>query len=334
MPSINKMPGLEAEPLNAPSRSSPGKNSPSRTQRKQKKQTKAKAQRPGGKAGAIPLLPIRNETQAQVYQERTRVKDIRAKVQAATVIQRAFRRWLFNPNRPAPAAVRARPRRYEGQVGIDVDTQNKQQQIAALTIQLAWRQYIGRQAERRARQTSLNQSLERQMQRERQQRAVYGSNVPLVQWKPTLAPTVRPLEFRTLPSPAVTSFSMALTTYAEPFVHIQRHRLQRAEEMLRTRQMDAERRLAKTEERMRHVLSSTAQRPLSALGPLEESELEFDPQDRGGSGETGRFGYRNHSTYDAYREASMQYQQQQRRARVDPHEIVRQFQANRGMVAT
>ena len=85
---------------------------------------------------------------------------------------------------------------------------------------------------------------------------------------------------------------------------------------------------------MRHVLSSTAQRPLSALGPLEESELEFDPQDRGGSGETGRFGYRNHSTYDAYREASMQYQQQQRRARVDPHEIVRQFQANRGMVAT
>ena len=54
-------------------------------------QTKAKAQRPGGKAGAIPLLPIRNETQAQVYQERTRVKDIRAKVQAATVIQRAFR---------------------------------------------------------------------------------------------------------------------------------------------------------------------------------------------------------------------------------------------------
>ena len=55
------------------------------------------------------------------------------------------RRWLFNPNRPAPAAVGARPRRYEGQVGIDVDTQNKQQQIAALTIQLAWRQYIGRQ---------------------------------------------------------------------------------------------------------------------------------------------------------------------------------------------
>ena len=41
--------------------------------------------------------------------------------------------------------MRARPRRYEGQVGIDVDTQNKQQQIAALTIQLAWRQYIGRQ---------------------------------------------------------------------------------------------------------------------------------------------------------------------------------------------
>lgn len=84
--------------------------------------------------------------------------------------------------------------------------------------------------------TQALQLAERQSQRDDLQKRVYLSRVPRAQqWRPVPEPVARPAFLRTLPSPAVTSFNMALTTYSEPLVELQRERLRKAEELLKQR---------------------------------------------------------------------------------------------------
>eukprot|EP00730_Choanoeca_flexa_P014290 TRINITY_DN6199_c0_g1_i2.p1 TRINITY_DN6199_c0_g1~~TRINITY_DN6199_c0_g1_i2.p1 ORF type:complete len:1079 (+),score=236.47 TRINITY_DN6199_c0_g1_i2:90-3239(+) len=206
--------------------------------------------------------------QQTVRYERSRIQDIRAKIRAAQVIQRAYRRYkiqqqiaafddnpvrtkriakpvglddsnpLFNGTgltRPVVAPVRAK----EGKLGFTVDVTNKQQQVAALVIQLAWRKHFGAKMKNKAKDALSAQQellLLRQAHRAALQRQAYLARpAPAVQWRPTLQSTRRPAFLKTIASPAVTSFNMAQHTYKEPLMDLQQQRLKRAEELLRQR---------------------------------------------------------------------------------------------------
>eukprot|EP01147_Barroeca_monosierra_P002707 gene2707-8117_t len=309
LPSISNTPGLGVSSLATSIRTtiSPQHKKTSPTRKK-------RIQHP---TALVPNFPIRNDTQAQVLQERMRVKDIRSKIHAATLIQRAFRRWRLNPNREFlfSSNHRSKTMGYEGTIRAQIDVNNKKQQIAALTIQLAWRRYIGRKTSRSTIQQSRNTSSARQRRRQLQQKAVYGSSVPLFQWKPCLSRTARPIELLSLPSPAATSFSMALGTYAKPIIDVQRYRLKRAEALLRAKSQEAERRLLSTEYKMHLVLALAGHRPGSAiLDTIEENDL--DSQD---------------DVFEKEPRVQISSQPEQKTQRIDPYEILRQYQAKHGI---
>eukprot|EP00056_Hartaetosiga_gracilis_P012285 m.195543 g.195543 ORF g.195543 m.195543 type:complete len:1119 (-) comp13668_c0_seq6:1070-4426(-) len=238
---------------------------------------------------------FQTSSQRKVKGERTRVAGIRQKIDAARVIQRAIRRWLQyvhdNPNhrqqQHAQKGANGNPRgrykpnalpfggvkntrRYEGKINIEIDPENKEQQVSALTIQLAWRQYLTEKTQREAQENSPRT-------RSGQQAAVYLSEVPVFQWKPTLAPTVRPVEFRAIPSAAITSYNMALSTYTKPFAEIQKQRFQKAQSVLAQREKDAQKRLLETEHKLRS-LASLSMRPRTAADYDMTRSTSFDPE--------------------------------------------------------
>eukprot|EP00050_Salpingoeca_kvevrii_P014678 m.38845 g.38845 ORF g.38845 m.38845 type:complete len:1018 (+) comp5910_c0_seq1:136-3189(+) len=205
----------------------------------------------------------RPSVQHTVRKERRRVGDIRAVQRAAVTIQRAVRRWLalrqevregkrppmvqparFVPphSKQAQAPPKAKrvdekkrkaisssrtnlfppskPRLREQLIG---DPSNKQHQIAALTIQLAWRQALQRiRASQRAPRIRLlhhwSSEVRAVMRREQQQQVYLDQPRIIPQWKPKLARVDRPNYLRTLPSPAVTSFNFAIDTYYSPIL--------------------------------------------------------------------------------------------------------------------
>lgn len=206
------------------------------------------------------LSPMALRARQMAKQERERVRDIRRKVGAATRIQRAYRRWALAKLSPEYEAQRARRMRAartvdrsgEGASRIHLNPSDKRQQIAALTIQLAWRRYLSEQgtsgAKRRKRgagrnyararprrggpapaqplqlgrnQDDVARNLRNQIRME-QQRQAYARKPPAVTvWRPKPNAAARPAHFHAMPSPAITSFNMALTTYAEPFLELQ-----------------------------------------------------------------------------------------------------------------
>ena len=100
-----------------------------------------------------------------------------------------------------------------------MDGEQWQEQIAALTIQLAYRQYCRRKMANRAtrRQRVVHPwspTVIAGQQRERV-RSVYGTRQPFVQYEPhRRRPTDRPEYFKVIPSPAATSFQFALASYS------------------------------------------------------------------------------------------------------------------------
>eukprot|EP00055_Hartaetosiga_balthica_P012879 m.63951 g.63951 ORF g.63951 m.63951 type:complete len:1091 (+) comp8095_c0_seq1:189-3461(+) len=218
---------------------------------------------------------FQSPTQQRVKGERNRVAGIRQKIDAARIIQRAVRRWLNRPHdSPTIGKVAPKPRNpkrkqpYEGIIRISVDPRNKEQQVAALTIQLAWRQYLTEKTKEDAGRNGPRH-------RSDQQAAVYLSEVPIFQWKPTLSPTVRPIEFRSIPSAANTSYHMALSTYTKPFADLQKQRFQKAQSVLMQREEEAQHRLLETEHKLRS-LASLAHRPANydMSSPMDAS---FNP---------------------------------------------------------
>eukprot|EP00049_Salpingoeca_infusionum_P011058 m.190660 g.190660 ORF g.190660 m.190660 type:complete len:1154 (-) comp14825_c2_seq2:960-4421(-) len=279
--------------------------------------------------GSSLMLP-RRESQTRVSLERKRVNDIRHTLDAATTIQRAFRSWLFQ-GKPGgqkfQLALSKNPRIREGAVNIVVDPEDKQQQIAALTIQLAWRQHIGKlKAKGRKPRKQLSSSemaqQERQQKRLAMQQMAYTSATPVVQWKPTLMPSARPSDPWDGVSPAMLSFSNAMSTYTRPIIELQRQRLQQAEMRLKAKQTMAEQRLATTEEAMRRVMERVQLHDTAAPIP-EELDMDYADDDR-----------------DVFYQPSMaQLQEQQKQysrprpvgdaPRVDPYEIIRQYNQRR-----
>ena len=206
------------------------------------------------------LSPMALRARQMAKQERERVREIRRKVGAATRIQRAYRRWALAKLSPEYEAHRARRMRAaravdrsgEGASRIHLNPSDKRQQIAALTIQLAWRRYLSEQgtsgAKRRKRgagrtyararprrggpalaqplqlgrnQDDVARNLRNQIRME-QQRQAYARKPPAVTvWRPKPNAAARPAHFHAMPSPAITSFNMALSTYAEPFLELQ-----------------------------------------------------------------------------------------------------------------
>ena len=187
--------------------------------------------------------------------EMRRLEDIRHKMRAAEVIQRAWRRFkadssvrartsaqvtspavrpspVPSPARPSPGAtmhavapvpavmhVPPPPRRAKGRQDFShIDASNPKHQIAALTIQLAWRRYTRRLAVRARAHRGLALLFARRARRRVQQEQAYAP-MPLAElWHPVLVPVIRPPELM-LPSPAITSFNMAFDTYLTPLLH-------------------------------------------------------------------------------------------------------------------
>ena len=100
----------------------------------------------------------------------------------------------------------------------NIDRSNPKHQIAALTIQLAWRRYARRIAVRARAHRGLALIFARRARRQIQQQQAYAPMHVVDQWKPILVPVVRPPEF-SFPSPAITSFNMAFDTYLTPLLH-------------------------------------------------------------------------------------------------------------------
>lgn len=218
-----------------------------------------------GSGGRKPMLMLSSmfsaQARAAARQERLRLQHLRKKIRAAVIIQRCYRRWCRRKQQllAAGSFKRARPyalveRHQEGPSKLRLDPCDKRQQIAALTIQLSWRRFLSRQGlkMRAARQfyagdggaiprwamTACTQDDRavrlRHAIRLEQQRQAYLQPMPaVVTWHPQPVHMIRPLELQTMASPAAVSYNLALTTYAEPLLDVQRLRIADAERILR-----------------------------------------------------------------------------------------------------
>eukprot|EP00041_Stephanoeca_diplocostata_P027127 m.742593 g.742593 ORF g.742593 m.742593 type:complete len:1300 (-) comp23119_c0_seq3:98-3997(-) len=239
------------------------------------------------------------ENVSMVTGERRRRNLVRAKIEAAKIIQCAFRAWVAagrprpQTNTPSPSlsngrreraspavskrqpqshkadnrpfartgrsrarhvAPRASPSRLPHTSSVHEpygDVENSRHQIAALTIQLAWRQCLRRKARTRtlpdqqqhhprtparlsfvpprAPLTALSPEVlqVKQAVRQLQQIKIYSHVQPIMQWKPKLQRPKRPPEFK-LPSVSITAFNLAFDTYFPPEVK-ERFRLKNEE---------------------------------------------------------------------------------------------------------
>lgn len=263
--------------------------------------------------------------------ERRRVNLVRYKIDAARVIQRAYRRWvaLGKPKPPVPPPMP--PREWRSPKGAKVDTglykrqlqpvyprfpvvnsssvnnrkggrfaQNRnlnhirdtqETQIAALTIQLAWRKYLRRSGrsvpDGRQRRSRKGRSDENRyhlspevLAAKNQVRAMREYNIytmpqPIMQWSGRRQRNTRTLkkllpERRKLPSISVTAFNVALDTYFPPEV---RKRFEKKRKQLLRTEQDADEILARasaTKERLARLREEARGVPL----PLKK----LDPQ--------------------------------------------------------
>mmetsp|Transcript_27512 Transcript_27512/g.72324 ORF Transcript_27512/g.72324 Transcript_27512/m.72324 type:complete len:1369 (+) Transcript_27512:1-4107(+) len=199
-----------------------------------------------------------------VKSERRRMHIVRAKVEAARVIQKAFRQWvargkpkppkepkrrnhrggfvdtgLDRRNRPAKAAA---PTMYAAvsrsrdafDFDAELDMGDRKKQIAALTIQLAWRQHLRRRGFSRPAQTTLRNATKRRPRplqanspeviqakstiRKLRAAQVYTHRQPMMQWRPKRMAAVTRGPAVKIPSISITAFNLAFDTYFPPEV--------------------------------------------------------------------------------------------------------------------
>ena len=193
------------------------------------------------------------EDRVVVQRERVRKLTVRAKVEAAMVIQRCYRRWkarleaqaeLRKLNKPlirkdqTKYRLRRKSKLVNGPPPAWLDPADSHQQIAALTIQLAWRRHL-QHAPRPARATarpSVNApaptgqltrptggkifpwspGVQAEIRRA-QQNKVYANRLPPRAWRP-LPRRAAPAPGPPRPSPAVETFSKAFDTYAHNLI--------------------------------------------------------------------------------------------------------------------
>ncbi|XP_046555449.1 LOW QUALITY PROTEIN: inversin-like [Haliotis rubra] len=162
------------------------------------------------------ILSQKKEAQSKKQAEHERQKAIRRKQQAAVIIQTAWRRYRKRSTKltnqfasTARGAVRRRRLR--------TTEEEWERQIAALTIQLAWRKFFRKKL---LRQIHPNK---RQLQMwdpdviAAKQRAlvnqIYTEAIQAPFWHPTLKRQVRPFWHRLIPSPAALSYNFAVDQY-------------------------------------------------------------------------------------------------------------------------
>ncbi|GFR70404.1 inversin-like [Elysia marginata] len=144
--------------------------------------------------------------------ERKRKEEFQRKMEAATVIQRSWRRWkrhrdmLMDCSKMSVHKKRLRATQEEWE-----------RQIAALTIQLAWRKFFRRKL-LRALHPNRRQLLmwDPEIVALKQQALVhyiYNEHIEAPFWHPTLRPAIRPLWTRFIPSAAAVSYNFAVDQY-------------------------------------------------------------------------------------------------------------------------
>jgi hypothetical protein len=167
---------------------------------------------------------VNPDAQARARAERIRLNELRRKVHAARIIQRNYRSYMFRrrlPRRffkgqpvnrpiikasPAPAHKPKNTREYTVH----------EQEIAALVIQLAWRQHARRMLKVSPEDRLIRRSviLRKYLAaaRDTRLRMAYKTMVPQVHsWQPSLQSPTRTMV--DIPSPAITSFNMAVSIY-------------------------------------------------------------------------------------------------------------------------
>ncbi|XP_064646687.1 inversin-like [Lineus longissimus] len=159
------------------------------------------------------ILIKRQEKKEIVDAERMRQAEFRRKWKAAVVIQRCWRYYLyFKKGLMKKAADNIRTKR------LAAGEEEWYRQIAALTIQLAWRKYYRRKLMRsltpRSRHIMHMWDPEVIATKQRAMlRDIYCEELQVPVWHPKLHPPVRPSWFKYIPSPAALSFNFAVDQY-------------------------------------------------------------------------------------------------------------------------
>ncbi|KAK3756742.1 hypothetical protein RRG08_018466 [Elysia crispata] len=164
------------------------------------------------------ILAGKTQTHAVTMNERKRREEFQRKTEAATVIQRTWRRHnriksskrtrdlLLDCSKMSVHKKRLRATQEEWE-----------RQIAALTIQLAWRKFFRRKL-LRALHPNRRQLLmwDPEIVALKQQALVhyiYNEHIEAPFWHPTLRPAIRPLWTRFIPSAAAVSYNFAVDQY-------------------------------------------------------------------------------------------------------------------------
>lgn len=152
------------------------------------------------------------------------------------------------------------------------DPSNMEHQVAALTIQLAWRQYARRLSVKRN-PPKVRKLFEwspevRSVVRQEQQARVYAKKLaPVPQWKPSLKRVSRPSHLELLPSPAITSFNFAVDAYFAPMEDVRSKLARWEKENSEMRQLKTKERTMREEiEWMRQVHQLSRRQLMEWLG--------------------------------------------------------------------
>ncbi|XP_067936674.1 uncharacterized protein [Watersipora subatra] len=165
------------------------------------------------------ILKECRERQLFVAAERERIAHFDHYHKAALVIQKAWKMFKFKTKgilKNARDAVRRKR--------LDAGELEWKQQIAACTIQLAWRKYARRQLLARIKRTGSlavhvwDPSMLSMKQKQLMQQ-IYGEYMYAPSWHPTLAAPSRPHWLCQQPSPAALSFNYAIDQYSQPLTY-------------------------------------------------------------------------------------------------------------------
>ncbi|KAL8597661.1 hypothetical protein ACOMHN_031596 [Nucella lapillus] len=150
--------------------------------------------------------------------EKERRADFQRKQQAASTIQRAWRKYKRKKKgKPSQQRGGGQPSQASTSRLLRLRAAQLEWEIAALTIQLAWRKFFRRKLLR-----SLNpnrrllQMWDPDVVALKQQALIaeiYSEQLMVPFWHPTLKPCVRPFWFHLFPSPAAVSFNFAVDQY-------------------------------------------------------------------------------------------------------------------------
>lgn len=149
--------------------------------------------------------------------EKERKEEFKLKQQAACLIQRSWRRHR-KAKQQSHGSVLADPGvRDVRWLRLQASQAEWERQIAALTIQLAWRKYFRRKLLRSFHPNRRQlQMWDPEIIALKQQALIihiYSEQLKVPFWHPTLKPAVRPFWMHFLPSPAATSFNFAVKQY-------------------------------------------------------------------------------------------------------------------------